>query len=61
MSQVAETNVRNICKKLFNHTTGTNYHFGILKLYINDPELKEIYQPRIEQHNNQALNERFPD
>ena len=41
MSQIAETNVRNICKKLFNHTTGTNYHFGILKLYINDPELKK--------------------
>ena len=61
MNEIAETNVRNICKKLFNHTTGTNYHFGILKLHIQDEDLKEIYLPRIEAHNNQALNERFPD
>ena len=61
MNSIAETNVRNICKKLVDHTTSTNYHFGILKMYIEDEDLKESYIPRIEAHNNSSLNDRFPD
>ena len=55
------TNIAPIYYELKNNHHNTSHNFAILKIYIENDDLNNVYSQRIVDHNNSILNNRFAD
>jgi dUTP pyrophosphatase len=56
-----DTEVRRIYDQIKNNRVCRSAHFAILKLYVSNDDLKQLYWNKVDQHNNQFLQNPHPD